>query len=31
MVADAIGRPLRLQVLRSGRVETIEVVPAELT
>jgi S1-C subfamily serine protease len=31
MVADAIGRPLRLEVLRGGRVETIEVVPAELT
>jgi S1-C subfamily serine protease len=31
MTADAIGRTLRLRVLRGGRVETITVVPAELS
>jgi S1-C subfamily serine protease len=31
MVADVIGRPLHLRVLRGGQVETIEVVPAELS
>jgi S1-C subfamily serine protease len=30
MVSDAIGRPLRLRVLRGDKVLDVEVVPAEL-
>jgi hypothetical protein len=31
MLEDAIGRPLRLEVVRNGALVDVEVVPLELT